>query len=144
MSDITDMKAWHQRRQQAAQAAAPDITPEATLKVSVVKGLVRVRIEDAHVELEWSFSPGAARSLASTLLCHAVVAEAEVGLPARRFHLQKHRGGYEVWLCHGASRSKLPVPELLPRRDARTWAMVYAALNGWPYLEGSDGDGDPA
>lgn len=105
---------------------------------------MRVRIEDAHVELEWSFSPGAARSLASTLLCHAVVAEAEVGLPARRFHLQKHRGGYEVWLCHGASRSKLPVPELLPRRDARTWAMVYAALNGWPYLEGSDGDGDPA
>ena len=146
MSDITDLRAWHQRRQEAAQQrqeAAPP-APGITFKASIVEGCVQLHIEDAYVALNCPLTPEDARALASMLLCHAAVAESKAGLQARRFHLQRRKGGYEVWLCQGASRSKRPVPELLPRRDARTWAMVYAALNGWPYLEGSDGDGDPA
>lgn len=134
MSNITDLKAWRQRRQAAAQAAALD-APDMKYKVSIVKGRVHVHMEDAHVELDWSLAPEAARTFASMLLCNAEVAESQAGLPARRFRLQRRRAGYEVWLCQGAGRTNLPVPVLRRREEARAWAMVYAALHGWPYLE---------
>lgn len=137
MSNIVDLRAWHQRRQEAAQQrqeAAPP-APGITFKASIVEGCVQLHIEDAYVTLNCPLTPEDARALASMLLCHAAVAESKAGLPARRFRLQRRRAGYEVWLCQGAGRTNLPVPVLRRREEARTWAMVYAALHGWPYLE---------
>lgn len=136
MSDVTNMFDW-KRRQEAAQAAAPsEVEPCVKVKLSIVMGRVQMHITGVPEEQKWSLPPETARALASMLLCHATAAEAAAGLPARRFLLTRRRAGYEVWLCQGADRTMLLVPGPLRRREqARTWAMVYAALHGWPYLE---------